>query len=136
MFLALGCAIVVLTYAFVGRPSERADAAVRPLTKTAAKDAPKPLVRTDPGINPWVERDIPPPKNQKPRPDRSLTPARPHRLSFRNRRLRQNPLDSLSPRSPNRKSPRRPGRTGPRRQNSGPTRRSRPATTTSRQAPS
>jgi sortase A len=62
MFLALGCAIVVLTYAFVGRPSERADAAVRPLTKTAAKDGPKPLVRTDPGIKPWVEKDIPPPQ--------------------------------------------------------------------------
>src|SRR5215218_492464 len=62
MFLALGCAIVVLTYAFVGRPSERADAAVRPLTKTAAQDAPKPLVRTDPGIKLWVERDIPSPK--------------------------------------------------------------------------
>jgi sortase A len=62
MFLALGCAVVVLTYAFVGRPSERADAAVRPLTKTAAKDAPKPLVRTDPGIKPWVEKDIPPPR--------------------------------------------------------------------------
>jgi sortase A len=68
MFLALGCAIVVLTYAFVGKSSERADAAVRPLTKTAAKDQ-MPLVRTDPGINPWVERDIPPPKPEvTPRP--------------------------------------------------------------------
>jgi sortase A len=62
MFLALGCAIVVLTYAFVGRPSGRAAAAVRPLTKTATRDAPKPLVRTDPGIKPWVEKDIPPPQ--------------------------------------------------------------------------
>ena len=68
MFLALGCAIVVLTYAFVGKSSERADAAVRSLTKTAAKDQ-IPLVRTDPGINPWVERDIPPPKPEDtPRP--------------------------------------------------------------------
>ena len=78
MFLALGCAIVVLTYAFVGRPSERADAAVRPLTKTAAKDAPKPLVRTDPGINPWVERDIPPPKPKAtPRPQPDPSPPAP-----------------------------------------------------------
>ena len=78
MFLALGCAIVVLTYAFVGRPSERADAAVRPLTKTAAKDAPKPLVRTDPGINPWVERDIPPPKPKAtPRPQPAPSPPAP-----------------------------------------------------------
>ena len=82
MFLALGCAIVVLTYAFVGRPSERADAAVRPLTKTAAKDAPKPLVRTDPGINPWVERDIPPPKPKAtPRPQADPSPPAPRRRS-------------------------------------------------------
>lgn len=66
MFLALGCAVLVLTYAFVGGPSERADASVNPLTKTAAKDAPKSLVRTDPGIDPWVERDIPPPKPAAP----------------------------------------------------------------------
>jgi sortase A len=78
MFLALGCAIVVLTYAFVGKPSERADAAVRPLMKTAAKDAPKPLVRTDPGINPWVERDIPPPKPKAtPEPQADPTPPAP-----------------------------------------------------------
>ena len=62
MFLALGCAVVVLTYGFVGGPSERADAAVTPLAETAAQGAPTPLVRTDPGINPWVERDIPPPQ--------------------------------------------------------------------------
>jgi sortase A len=76
MFLALGCAIVVLAYAFFGRPSERADAAVRPLTKTAAKGAPEPLVRTDPGINPWVERDIPPPKPKAtPRPQADPEPV-------------------------------------------------------------
>ena len=62
MFLALGCAVVVLAYAFTGGLPDRADAAVRPLTKTSAKAPPKPLVRTDPGISPWVERDIPPPK--------------------------------------------------------------------------
>jgi sortase A len=62
MFLALGCAVVVLAYAFTGGMPERADAAVRPLTRTSAKPPPKPLVRTDPGISPWVERDIPPPR--------------------------------------------------------------------------
>jgi sortase A len=78
MFLALGCAIVVLAYAFVGKPSERADAAVTPLTKTAAKDTPKPLVRTDPGIRPWVERDIPPPKPKAtPKPQADPSPPAP-----------------------------------------------------------
>ena len=32
MFLALGCAVVVLAYAFTGGLPDRADAAVRPLT--------------------------------------------------------------------------------------------------------
>ncbi len=76
MFLALGCAVVVLTYAFTGGPPERADAAVRPLTKTGAK-TPKPLVRADPGISPWVEKDIPPPQPEtapKP-PDHPHPPA-------------------------------------------------------------
>ena len=64
MFVALGCAVVVLAYAFTSGLPERADAAVRPLTKTAAKGAPEPLVRTDPGISPWVEKDIPPPRTE------------------------------------------------------------------------
>lgn len=58
MFLALACACIVFAYAFLGRPPERADAAVR----SAAVSPAKPLVRTDPGIDPWVERDIPPPE--------------------------------------------------------------------------
>ena len=62
MFLALACAVVVFAYAFVGRPPERADAAERLATKSAPKSAAEPLVRSDPGIDPWVERDIPPPK--------------------------------------------------------------------------
>jgi sortase A len=75
MLLALGCAVVVLTYAFTGGPPERADAAVRPLTKTAGK-APKPLVRTDPGISPWVEKDIPPPKPEAaPKPQADPEPS-------------------------------------------------------------
>jgi len=81
MFLALGCAVVVLTYAFTGGPPERADAAVRPLTKTGAK-TPKPLVRTDPGISPWVEKDIPPPQPKDippPQPEAAPKPPdRPH----------------------------------------------------------
>lgn len=62
MFLALACACLVFAYAFFGRPPERADAAVR----MAARSPEKPLVRTDPGIDPWVERDIPPPQPQAP----------------------------------------------------------------------
>jgi sortase A len=78
MFLALGCAVVALTYGFVGGPSERADAAVTPLTETAATDAPKPLVRTDPGINPWVERDIPSPQPKAtPKPQADTSPPPP-----------------------------------------------------------
>lgn len=60
MFLALACAGLVFAYASIGRPPERADAAVR----TAVRSPAKPLVRTDPGIDPWVERDIPPPPPQ------------------------------------------------------------------------
>jgi sortase A len=62
MFLALACAVVVFAYAFGDRPPKRADAAERVATKSATKSAAKPLVRSDPGIDPWVERDIPPPK--------------------------------------------------------------------------
>ena len=62
MFLALACAVAVFAYAFVGRPPERADAAESLATKSDTKSAAKPLVRSDPGIDPWVERDIPPPK--------------------------------------------------------------------------
>jgi len=88
MFLALGCAVVVLAYASTGGLPDRADAAVRPLTKTAVKAPPEPLVRTDPGISPWIERDIPPPKPeavpepqaapghlQPPPPERAVTQA-------------------------------------------------------------
>jgi sortase A len=76
MFLALGCAVVVLTYALTGGSPGRADAAVRPLTKTAEK-APKPLVRTDPGISPWIEKDIPPPKPEA-APKPQADPDEPH----------------------------------------------------------
>ena len=59
MVVALGFAIVVTVGASLERPMEVA--AANPATSD-----PKPttgsLVRTDPGINPWVERDIPPPQ--------------------------------------------------------------------------
>jgi sortase A len=56
MILALGFAIVVAVAAFVDRPIEPATA------KTEAKSATEPLVRSDPGVGPLVEEDIPPPK--------------------------------------------------------------------------
>jgi sortase A len=72
MFLALACAVVVFAYAFIGRPPERANAAVRPATKSAAE----PLVRSDPGIKPWVEKDIPPPNPETtPKPAPPSKPA-------------------------------------------------------------
>jgi sortase A len=59
MVVALGFAIVVSVGASIDRPMEVAAA-------SAATSEPEPatgsLVRTDPGINPWVERDIRPPK--------------------------------------------------------------------------
>ena len=61
MVVALGFAIVVAVGASLDRPMEVAAA-------NAATSDPKPatgsLVRTDPGINPWVERDIPPPQRK------------------------------------------------------------------------
>jgi sortase A len=56
MALALGFAIVVAVAAFLDEP-ERAVAA-----KSSKEVAAEPLVRSDPGIDPWVEKDIPPPK--------------------------------------------------------------------------
>jgi sortase A len=59
MVLALGFAVVVTVGASLDRPMEIAAAN----TATSEPDsATVPLVRTDPGIDPWVERDIPPPK--------------------------------------------------------------------------
>jgi sortase A len=110
MFLALGCAIVVLVYAFVGRPSERADAAVRPLTKTAAKDAPKPLVRTDPGIRPWVERDIPPPKPRA-TPEPQADPTQPA-VAPRGAAAPK-PAERTEPPKPQPKEPTSTGQNGP-----------------------
>ena len=79
MVVALGFAIVVAVGASLERPMEVAAA-------NAATSEPKPttgsLVRTDPGINPWVERDILPPRPKDsaepqaaPRPDPPSEPA-------------------------------------------------------------
>jgi sortase A len=59
MVLALGFAVVVAVGASLDGPIEVAAAN----TATSEPDsATGSLVRTDPGIDPWVERDIPPPK--------------------------------------------------------------------------
>jgi sortase A len=71
MFLALAFAIVVAVAAYLDRSIESAAA------KPEMKSATKPLVRSDPGVDPWVEKDIPPP--------RSLATPVPARLSSSDR---------------------------------------------------
>jgi sortase A len=56
MFLALAFAIVVTVAAYLDRSIESATA------KPEVKSATEPLVRSDPGVDPWVEKDIPPPR--------------------------------------------------------------------------
>jgi sortase A len=56
MFLALAFAIVVAVAAYLDRSIESATA------KPEVKSATEPLVRSDPGVDPWVEKDIPPPR--------------------------------------------------------------------------
>ena len=67
MFLALAFAVVVAVAAYLDRSIEPAAA------KPEVKSATEPLVRSDPGVDPWVEKDIPPP--------RSLATPVPSRLS-------------------------------------------------------
>jgi sortase A len=57
MFLALAFAVVVAVAAYPDRSIEPAAA------KPEVKSATEPLVRSDPGVDPWVERDIPPPRS-------------------------------------------------------------------------
>jgi sortase A len=66
MFIALGFAIVVAVAAFLDRPIESAAA------KPEVKSATEPLVRSDPDVDPWVEKDISPPRSQA-----TTIPARP-----------------------------------------------------------
>jgi sortase A len=58
MFFALAFAIVVAVAAYLDRPIESAAA------KSEVKSATEPLVRSDPGVDPWVEKDIPPSKSR------------------------------------------------------------------------
>jgi sortase A len=58
MILAVAFAIVVSVAAFLDQPLETAAA------KQEAKSTAEPLVRSDPGIDPWVEKDIPPPSSE------------------------------------------------------------------------
>jgi sortase A len=67
MILALGFTIVVAVAAFLDRPIESAAA------KPEVKSATEPLVRSDPDVDPWVVKDISPP--------RSLATTRPARPS-------------------------------------------------------
>ena len=62
MFLALAFAVVVAVAATLERPIEPVAA------KPEVKSATEPLVRSDPGVDPWVERDIPPPRAEPTRP--------------------------------------------------------------------
>jgi sortase A len=72
MFLALAFAIVVAVAAYLDRPIESAAA------KPEVKSATKPLVRSDPGVDPWVEKDIPPPRSRATRvPARLSESAKP-----------------------------------------------------------
>ena len=57
MFLALAFAVVVAVAAYPDRSIEPVAA------KPEVKSATEPLVRSDPGVDPWVERDIPPPRS-------------------------------------------------------------------------
>jgi sortase A len=66
MLLALGFAIVVAVAAYLDRPIE--SAAANPEVKSATE----PLVHSDPGVDPWVEKDIPPPRSRA-----TPVPARP-----------------------------------------------------------
>ena len=57
MFLALAFTLVVAVAAYLDRSIESAAA------KPQMKSATEPLVRSDPGVDPWVEKDIPPPRS-------------------------------------------------------------------------
>ena len=73
--IALLFAAAVAAYALLReRPAEAADRTVRTATSS------EPLVRSDPGIEPWVEEDVPPPRMEpepepQPLPDPEPEPA-------------------------------------------------------------
>src|SRR5215210_814754 len=72
MIVALGFAVVVAVAASLERPMEPAAA------KPEVKSATEPLVRSDPGVDPWVEKDIPTVKTEvSPRPPSVSQPEYP-----------------------------------------------------------
>jgi sortase A len=70
MIVAVGFAIVVAVAAFLERPIE--PAAAKSEVKSVTEE---PLVRSDPGVEPWVEKDIPPPRTKA--TSNSHTPSMP-----------------------------------------------------------
>ena len=73
MIVALAFAVVVAVAAALERPIEPA------VAKSEVKSTTEPLVRTDPGIDPWVEEDIPPPRpDATPSASSSQSDARPN----------------------------------------------------------
>ncbi len=71
MIIALGFATIVAVAASLSRPMEVA------VAKPEVKSSTGPLIRSDPGIDPWVERDIPPPKPQVASPPEPKADSRP-----------------------------------------------------------
>jgi sortase A len=70
MAIALGFAIVVAVAAFLDEPK------VAVAAKSSEEAAVEPLVRSDPGVDPWVEKDIPPPRPEpEPKPAPSSEPT-------------------------------------------------------------
>ena len=82
MVLALLCTGAVAVFAVLGRPPEPVVAA-----KTATEDEAEPLVRSDPGVEPWKEgavafvgadtEDPEPPADPEPRPEKTPEPPDP-----------------------------------------------------------
>jgi sortase A len=72
MIVALGFAVVVAVAASLERPIEPA------VAKPEVKSATEPLVRSDPGVDPWVEKEIPTPRVVvSPRPPSVSRPEHP-----------------------------------------------------------
>src|SRR5215210_5896862 len=72
MIVALGFTVVVAVAASLERPMEPAAA------KPEVKSATEPLVRSDPGVDPWVEKDIPTVRTEvSPRPPSVSQPEHP-----------------------------------------------------------
>jgi len=74
MIIALGFTVVVTVVASLERPMEPA------VAKSEVNSSTEPLVRSDPGFDPWVEKDVPPPKPEvipKPSPSEPIPDSPP-----------------------------------------------------------